>query len=110
MAADAAAFVEADRLIHTLSITPIRVALTAEQVAAYELPTAPPKASDSRAAGWRGGTCQLEALAPDDLAEIVHEVIDELFHPGVLHEQILGERADRIDLLRALPAATGGDA
>lgn len=81
IAADAAAFVEADRIIQTLRIVPVRVALTAEQVDEYELPTAPPKSSDSRSAGWAGGTCQLEALPPDVLASIVSDAISEWFDP-----------------------------
>ena len=37
-----------------------RVALTKEQVDGYELPTAPPKKSDSRSKKWKGETCQLQ--------------------------------------------------
>jgi hypothetical protein len=56
-----------------------RVALTGEQVDEYGLPTAPPKASDSRSVSWYGDTCQLEAMPPDTLAEVVREAItDEL--------------------------------
>jgi len=104
MAADAAAFVEADRLIGTLRIEPVRVALTSDQIAAYELPTAPPKASDGRSASWQGGTCQLEALAPDVLAEIVREAIREQLDLTRWHEQVMSEGEDRVDLLRALPS------
>jgi hypothetical protein len=81
MAEDAAAFVEADRLIQTLYIEPVRAALTPAQVAADKLPTAAPKESDSRSKKWesegKGGTCQFEALAPDVLAKIVREAIED---------------------------------
>jgi len=104
LAADAGAFVEADRLINTLRIVPVRVALTMEQVEAYELPTAPPKTSDSRSSGWAGETCQLEALAPDDLAAIVTAAIEEWFNLDRLADQVEIEREERTQLLRALPA------
>ncbi len=61
IAADVSAFVNADRVINTLHVEPRRVALTADQVATYGLPTAPAKASDSRSRSWRGETCQLES-------------------------------------------------
>ncbi len=103
IASDAAAFVEADRIINTLHIVPIRIALTAEQVIEYQLPTAPAKASDSRSGNWTGGTCQLEALAPDELAMIIATEIESLFAIDVLERQILREHDDVNGLLRALP-------
>lgn len=57
---------------------PRRIALTEEQVATYDLPTAPPKASDSRSRNWIGETTQAEALPPDLLAEIVTAAIEDL--------------------------------
>ncbi len=48
-----------------------RAALTEEQVEAFGLETAPPKASDGRSARWNGQTCQLEALTPGQLAGLV---------------------------------------
>lgn len=112
LAADAAAFVEADRVIETLSIEPIRVALTAAQVTTYNLPTAPPKASDKRSEKWKkekkGGTCQLEALAPDDLAKIVDAAIRDQLDLDRLDEQVEAEERDRVALTRALPAGEVG--
>jgi hypothetical protein len=54
-----------------------RVALTEDQVTEHDLPTAPAKRSDSRSVNWDAETCQLEALPPDDLAEIIREAIEE---------------------------------
>lgn len=76
VADDVAAFVEADRPWGTITVDFERVALTEEQVAEHDLPTAPAKASDSRAKGWKGGTCQLEALSPDQIASILKEAIE----------------------------------
>lgn len=76
VAEDVAAFVEADRPWGTINATFERVALTADQVRQYDLPTAPPKATDSRSKGWDGGTCQLEALPPNIIADILREEIE----------------------------------
>jgi hypothetical protein len=102
IAEDARAFVRADRTIMIPDILPVRVALTAAQVEEYELPTVPPKESDSRSAAWDGGTCHLEALAPDVLALVVEKAIREQLDLGVLTERKEQERADRAELL-ALP-------
>jgi hypothetical protein len=103
MAADAVAFLEEDRLLALQKIIPIRIALTAQQVKEHELPTAPAKTTDSRSARWQGGTCQLEALAPDVLAQIVHDEITSGFRDDVLVRQIEQEERDRKDLRLALP-------
>ncbi|MCK9251038.1 MAG: hypothetical protein M0P31_18910 [Solirubrobacteraceae bacterium] len=103
---DAREFVEADRVIHTQRITAVRVALTADQVDEYDLPTAPAKKTDSRAARWDAATCQLEALAPDDLAQIVQDEIDNLMDWTTLTQQIMREENEKTDLLRALPERT----
>ncbi len=99
---DAAAFVEADRTIWLPEVRGIRVALTADQVDDHDLPTAPPKESDSRSASWEGETCQLEALAPDALAELVEQAIVEQLDPIVFDVQIELEKRERAELL-ALP-------
>jgi hypothetical protein len=104
MAEDAAAFARADRITHNLGIEAQRVALTAEQVSRYELPTAPPKKSDGRSARWRGQTCQLEALAPDQLADIVRHAIEGRLDLERFEDQVAAEEADRRDLLGGLPA------
>ncbi len=103
MSQDAAAFVRADRIIETLAIEPVRVALTADQVAAFDLPTAPAKVTDGRSAKWQGGTCQLEALAPDELAEIVRAELENRIDFEIFESVLAQERDDRAELL-ALPA------
>jgi hypothetical protein len=96
---DAAAFVRADRVLATTRLEAQRVALTAGQVQAYALPTAPAKASDARSRAWTGGTCQLEALAPDDLAQIVRDAIEEHLDRDEYHETLVMEQDDRAELL-----------
>jgi hypothetical protein len=52
-----------------------RLAVTPTQIVELGLPTAPPKATDNRA--FTGQTCQAEAIAPDVLADIVRDAIEE---------------------------------
>lgn len=77
VAEDVAAFVEADRRHGLITVQFERIALTSAQVELHSLPTAPPKATDSRSKGWDGGTCQLEALPPNVIAEILKEAIEQ---------------------------------
>ena len=49
--------------------------------------------------------CQLEALAPDDLATIVETHIRSAIDPDVLDRVVAAERADRAELL-GLPAGS----
>lgn len=103
IAQDVRAFVHADRILQTIDVEAVRVALTRDQVEEYELPTAPAKTTDARSKTWTGDTCQLEALAPDLLAEIVDAAIRERMQRDVLARVLDLEAGDRARLL-ALPA------
>jgi hypothetical protein len=103
MTDDASAFLEDDMLPGLHHLDAVRVALTAEQVAAYDLPTSPPKASDSRSARWDGETCQAEALPPDLLAALVRKAIEKELDLDLLAEHREAERRERVELLRSLP-------
>lgn len=93
MADDAAAFVWGEHGDHDL-FRPVRVALTRDQVDEYNLPTAPPKSSDTRSVNWFDETCQAEALPPDLLADIARQaVVDQLDED--LHAQVLSDEQDQ---------------
>lgn len=109
IAEDAALFVATDRVIANLEIHASRVALTAEQVAEHDLPTSPPKATDSRSDRWDGGTCQLEALPPDVLAQIVEDAIFAHMLANPLALELAHEDLDRAELL-ALPPGESPEA
>jgi hypothetical protein len=81
-----------------------RVALQPEHIARYQLTTYPPKATDLRSGRWEGGTCQLEALPPDLLAEQLDRAINRYLDEGVLKEDREAEVAARRNITRALPA------
>jgi hypothetical protein len=102
---DAAAFVEGDRVIEPQRIDAHRVALTAEQVEEYALPTSPAKNSDSRSKSWIGGTCQLEALAPDVLAMLVRDAIEAEIDESMLGTLLDIEQQERAELLGLPPGA-----
>lgn len=112
MAEDAAAFLEADRILACQQIRSVRVALTADQVAELSLDTQPTKPSKTKAqetirdrwiATYGDRTCQLEALPPDQLARAVRDSIEAHLDLDLYRRQLGRERADRAELL-ALPA------
>ncbi len=107
MARDAATFVQADRDLGPAyqRIDAYRVALTANQVNAYQLPMAPAKKTDSRARSWTGGTCQLEALPPDVLAKVVESAIRDRLDLEIFEHQVALEDLDRAELLALPPGA-----
>lgn len=104
VAEDVTAFVEQDRPWATVSVEFVRVALTAQQVREYDLPTAPAKSSDTRSKKWAGGTCQLEALPPNMIADILRSAIFDHIDFDRLDEAREQERIDRLKIAGALPA------
>lgn len=107
-AADVASFVESDRPHGLVEVQFERVALTAAQVQAYGLPTAPAKASDTRSRGWKGETCQLEALPPDIIAGMVRDAIERHFDFDQMADDRAAEEEEREEIQRLLLPAPGG--
>lgn len=101
---DVTAFVMADRLHGFVDVEFERVALTAEQVKAHSLPTAPAKATDSRSKAWTGGTCQLEALPPDVIAGILKTAIEARIDHDRLNFDHDTEKRERTLISGLLPA------
>jgi len=84
----------------------VRVALTEEHIERFDLPTAPPKKSSSRTKNWSGsGTCQLEALPPDELRAIVIANVLGYIDREVLSMDREAEVTARRNIAGALPAA-----
>lgn len=92
---------------HDTDIRFTRLAVTPEQVAALNLPTAPPKETDRRA--FNGETTQAEAIPPDVLAQIITDAInDRLDHDA--YATVLAREADgRVQLAAALDRMLGED-
>jgi hypothetical protein len=81
-----------------------RVALTEEEIAEYDLPTDPAKES-SHSAGWGSRrACQLEALEPDVLAELLASAIEGYMDPATLKADREVESEERRNIAKALPA------
>lgn len=76
-------------------LIPVRVALTAEQVDEFDLPTAPPKASDTRSVRWVGETCQLEAMPPDQIADLVERAVRDRLDLDLFDENVRAEKEER---------------
>jgi hypothetical protein len=82
-----------------------RVALTPELIRVHSLPTAPAKRTDSRSKRWGGReTCQLEALPPDVLANVITREIESYLDPDLLAARRGAELPTRRKISRALPA------
>jgi hypothetical protein len=81
-------------------VTFTRLAVTPAQIRRYRLPTAPPKPTDKRA--FNGRTCQAEALAPDDLADILRIAIEERIDRAVYERVLRRERRVQRELIRKL--------
>jgi hypothetical protein len=86
-----------------------RIALTADQVTEFDLPTAPPKASDSRTASWVGETCQAEAMPPDLLQRLAREAVEKQIDFDVLAETKEEEEEARKRINEQLDELLGGD-
>jgi hypothetical protein len=78
---------------------PVRVALTQHQVTTYDLPTAPPKKSDSRSARWVGQTCQAEAMSPGDLNAILIRAVESRYDMDVFERVVEEEESQREEIV-----------
>jgi hypothetical protein len=85
------------------NVTFTRLAVTREQIARHDLPTAPKKSTDKRA--FRGTTCQAEALAPDVLAGILRAAIEERIDRRIYERVLRQERTVRRELMTRLGGA-----
>lgn len=79
----------------------VRVAVTPEQQALYQLPTAPPKKTDRRSFA-SSFTVQAEALPPDLLGQIVEEAIRDHLDLEILAASQERQDAIRLDLAARL--------
>lgn len=75
----------------------IRLAVTPDHIARYDLPTAPPKETDRRA--FTGETVQAEALPPDVLARILQDAIGDYLDMDIYRQAVEIEREERRALM-----------
>jgi len=83
-----------------------RLAVTPQQVAELRLPTALPKPTDRRT--FKGMTAQVEAIAPDTLAKIIHQAIKERINHAAFASVLAEEEVAREALLPILRTINAG--
>jgi hypothetical protein len=87
-----------------------RIAVTPEQITAWDLPTRPTKASDTRSKGFGTISVELDAIEPNQLRALVQDAIEQ--HLPAHEYKILkaAEESERELLASLVNAATGGGA
>jgi hypothetical protein len=78
-----------------------RVAVTETQIAAWDLPTRPTKATDSRAKHFGDISVELDAIEPDRLRSIVRDAIEQHLPKHQFNVLKVAEESER-ELLRAM--------
>ena len=85
-----------------------RVALLPEHIKQFNLPTEPPKKTDSRTRNWQGeAACQLEALPPDVLAGLLDASIKTYLNLPIYEQDLEAEEKERRRIAKALPPVGG---
>lgn len=80
-----------------------RIALMEEQVIEWNLPPAPTKQTDTRAAKWEGlGQVELDAVKPERLQRMCQDAIDDIFDQELHAELDEQEKEERIVYRAAL--------
>ena len=72
-----------------------RIAVNLDQIQAWDLPTRPTKQSDSRAKGFGDISVELDAIAPDQLRNLVKEAIEEHADPQHLAAIYAAEESEK---------------
>jgi hypothetical protein len=72
-----------------------RLAVTQNQIYQLDLPTRPTKRSDTRAAGFRGGSVEVDAIPPTILRQIVGDAITQHIDAEALRLTQVAEQSER---------------
>ena len=99
LAADVTALVEGINYRQDVEFR--RIVVTPEQIDAYQLPSAPQKATDNRG-GWMDATVQAEALPPDTLAAEIRAAIEQVTDLEQLEAMRELGRTERAQILATL--------
>ena len=83
-----------------------RIAVTPEQIAAWDLPTRPTKTSDSRAKGFDRDSVELDAIDPETLRALVREAIKRHLPPHQLVVLKAAEESERTQIRYFVDAAS----
>jgi hypothetical protein len=77
-----------------------RLAVNPDQIVAWNLPTKPAKASDSRSKSFTGETVEAEAVPVDVMRKLVRDAIEQFIDPDKLVITAVAEREERALLER----------
>jgi hypothetical protein len=83
-------------------ITFERIAVTPEQIAAWNLQTRPTKPSDTRSKGFGDISVELDAIDPNQLRQLVEDVIQRHMPPSRLEVLLAAERSERSILMQMI--------
>jgi hypothetical protein len=75
-----------------------RLGVNPDQIRTLDLPSKPPKASDSRARSFSGQTVEAEAIPVETMQKIVRDAIEAFIDPDILQAVKAAEESER-DLL-----------
>jgi hypothetical protein len=82
-----------------------RIALMEDQVVEWDLPPAPTKSGDSRAANWDGiGQVELDAVKPAKIRELLQEALEDLLDRDLYDELMEQEDEEQTEFKDALKA------
>jgi hypothetical protein len=73
----------------------VRLAVNVDQIATYDLPTRPTKRTDSRSAGFVGGSVEVDAMPSPVLRSLVEEAITAHVDSGVYDHLQIVEQEER---------------
>ena len=76
-------------------ITFERIAVTPEQIRDWDLPTRPTKTTDSRAKSFGDISVELDAIEPQDLRDLVEQVIEQHLPPEQFEVLKAAEESER---------------
>ena len=83
-----------------------RIAVTPEQIAEWNLPTRPTKASDTRSKGFGNISVELDAIDPNALRALVQETIEQHLPPDQFAVLKAAEQSEREIITRLVGRVT----
>lgn len=86
-----------------------RVAVTPEQISAWNLPTRPTKRSDTRSRTFRGESVEVDAIQPDQLRDLAEQCILQHINAQELRSLRLAEESERELLTKIAANAPNGN-
>lgn len=81
-----------------------RIAIRSEHIRQYDLPTRPPKKTDSRTKNFQGEAVEIDAMPMDALRSMVEQCITQHIDPEIWHREQVIEESEKYDLSTLIKA------